>query len=399
MKSFWQPKKIIIFVTILLICCDISLLFAAQTNTVDDSAQQAQLQQQIKQLQPPLPTLAQNETSSAVANNPPAATNPAVPPAAGTAPPPSPLPVATPAQPVQQPPPVAQNDDALSRWPGAVAVEQKKTPPSSSPPQSSQGDVSVQAVNEAAFNSVAQNALPMTPDQIQRLRQLFNQTQYAAAAMPGTPPRPAISSQYVSLEPGATPVVIRLAQGYVSTLTFLDSTGQPWPIESYDVGNPGSFNIQWDKKSNILMIQSITLYGSGNMAVQLRGLATPVMLTLVSGQKAVDYRADLRIRGYGPNAKMVLGRSLPDSANPELLGILDGVPPAGSTSLKVSGGSGQAWLAGDHLYLRTRITIISPAWIATMSSPDGMKAYEMPKAPVLLGSQNGKPTQLKIEGL
>ncbi|MES2142313.1 MAG: DotH/IcmK family type IV secretion protein [Pseudomonadota bacterium] len=258
--------------------------------------------------------------------------------------------------------------------------------------------VSVQALNKAAFGSMTQTMLPMTPLQIQRLRQLFNQTQAAAVTTPGTPPRPTISSQYVKLEPGATPTVIRLAQGYVTTVAFLDATGQPWPVDNYDIGNPQSFNIQWDKKSNLLMIQATALYSVGNLAVQLRGLPTPVMVTLVSGQKAVDYRIDLRIPGNGPNAKALLGRSLPESADPTLLNILEGVAPKGSSALKISGGPAQAWYGSNHLYLRTRLTLISPAWIATMSSPDGMKAYEMPKTPLILGFQDGQSIQLKVEG-
>lgn len=258
--------------------------------------------------------------------------------------------------------------------------------------------VSVQSLNKAAFGSMAQTMLPMSPEQIKHLRELFNQTQAAAATTPGTPPRPTISSQYVKLEPGATPTVIRLAQGYVTTLAFLDSTGQPWPVDNYDIGNPQAFNIQWDKKSNLLMIQATSLYNVGNLAVQLRGLATPVMVTLISGQKAVDYRIDLRVPGNGPNAKALLGRSLPQTADPILLNILEGVPPAGNIQLKISGGLVQAWLVNNHMYLRTRLTLISPAWIATMSSPDGMKAYEMPKTPLILGFENGQSIQLKVEG-
>ena len=276
----------------------------------------------------------------------------------------------------------------------ALASSASSTETSSSDKDS----VSIQTLNKAAFGSMAQTMLPMSPEQIKRLRALFNQSQAAAATTPGTPPRPTISSQYVKLEPGATPTVIRLAQGYVTTLAFLDSTGQPWPVDNYDIGNPQAFNIQWDKKSNLLMIQATSLYNVGNLAVQLRGLETPVMVTLISGQKAVDYRIDLRVPGNGPNAKALLGRSLPQSADPALLNILEGVPPAGNTSLKISGGVAQAWLVADHMYVRTRLTLISPAWIATMSSPDGMKAYEMPKTPLILGFEDGQSIQLKVEG-
>ncbi len=281
---------------------------------------------------------------------------------------------------------------------GSAAQDSSSSSHSTEAADNDKDSVSIQTLNKAAFGSMAQTMLPMSPEQIKRLRELFNQTQAAAATTPGTPPRPTISSQYVKLEPGATPTVIRLAQGYVTTLAFLDSTGQPWPVDNYDIGNPQAFNIQWDKKSNLLMIQATSLYNVGNLAVQLRGLETPVMVTLISGQKAVDYRIDLRVPGNGPNAKALLGRSLPQSADPALLNILEGVPPVGNTVLKISGGVAQAWLVADHLFIRTRLTLISPAWIATMSSPDGMKAYEMPKTPLILGFEDGQSIQLKVEG-
>jgi intracellular multiplication protein IcmK len=254
-------------------------------------------------------------------------------------------------------------------------------------------------VSTQAFNEAMQSALPLSPEQIKQLRQQFNQTQAAIASHPDIPPRPIIASRHINLAPGSTPMVIRLAQGYVSTLAFLDSTGQPWPIESYNIGDPQAFNVQWDKKSNLMMIQATTLYNTGNLAVQLKGLNVPVMLTLISGQRAVDYRLDMRVSGEGPHAKPLLGRALPQHVAPELLSILDGVPPQGSTTLTVTGGNAQAWLVGKRLYLRTRLTLLSPAWIATLSSLDGTKAYELPKTSLILGSNNGQTVQLKLQGL
>ena len=36
-------------------------------------------------------------------------------------------------------------------------------------------------------------------------------------------------------------------------------------------------------------LQALTLYKHANVAVTLRGMNTPIMITLVSGQKVVDY--------------------------------------------------------------------------------------------------------------
>lgn len=302
---------------------------------------------------------------------PPAPTTPV---AAGPPPPQAPQPA---------PQPVAPTVVAQPATPAAVPS------PSFTPSQ----------INDAAFSASVENILPMTPDQIQKLRSMYQQSQYAAASSPDTPPRPTATSVFVDLSPGATPPVIRLAQGFITSLVFIDSSGAPWPIQAYDVGNPQAFNIQWDKTTNTMMIQSMTMYNYGNLAIRLRGLPTPIMLTLIPGQKAVDYRVDLRVQGYGPNAiALPSGNGMPNSADPTLLGVLDGVPPDGSRLLSVTGGECQAWLAGNNLYVRTRLDVLSPGWLSTMSSADGMHAYAMQPTPVLLVSQNGKVVQLKIEG-
>lgn len=287
--------------------------------------------------------------------------------------------------------------------PKSAATDPKVVPPPPAPPIQTAAEINEQEQEEAdaeAFKGVEKQAFPLAPEQIIELKQKHNTTDFAKTSPVDTPPKPTATSQIVNLSPGATPPVIRLAQGFVSSLVFLDATGAPWPISAYDLGDPTAFNIQWDKTSNTLMIQAMKLYNYGNLAIRLRGLNTPVMLTLIPGQKAVDYRVDLRIQGYGPNAKnTALEVGLPPSANSLLLNVLDGVPPAGSARLTVSGGDARAWLLNEKMYIRTNLTILSPGWIGSMTSADGMHAYEMQKSPVLLVSWHGKVMQLKVEGL
>jgi intracellular multiplication protein IcmK len=283
----------------------------------------------------------------------------------------------------------------------AAPVSQNATP---SPPASNSAIPSTIAktgdMYDDAFSGVIGQMLPMTPSQIVRLRQLFNETQQAAATTGGVPPRPATTSVLVNLSPQATPPVIRLGAGYITSVVFMDSTGQAWPIEAYSIGDPMSFNIQWDKKGNTLLIQAMSFYKRSNLAIILRGLNTPVMLTLLSGQEAVDYRVDLRVPGMGPNA-VYIQNGLPDAANSILLDVLNGIPPKDAKILKVAGGDCQAWLLNDRLFLRTSLDVISPAWKAVMSSIDGTHAYELQPSPVVLALQHGKDTTitLTLEGL
>jgi len=254
---------------------------------------------------------------------------------------------------------------------------------------------------DEAFSGVVNQLLPMSPDQILKLREVFTSSQLAVATPPGIPPKPTSTSLLVNLSPQAVAPVIRLGAGYITSLVFIDATGQPWPISAFSVGDPSAFNIQWDRKGNTMLVQSATFYKRSNLAVILSGLNTPVMLTLISGQEAIDYRVDLRIPGIGPNA-VYIQNGIPDAVNPILFDVLNGIPPRGSKELKVTGGGiTQGWLLNKKLYLRTNLTVTSPGWQATMSSIDGTHAYQLQPSPVILALQNGKDkiVTLNIEGL
>ena len=253
-------------------------------------------------------------------------------------------------------------------------------------------------VSQLAFEALKKQTMPMSPRQMQEYKRLVQKAQLVQASSTGTPPKPVSSTLVVNLAPGATPPAVRLSQGFISSLVFVDSSGAPWPIVAYDLGNPNAFNLQWDKVSNVLMIQPLEAYTYGNLAIRLKGLATPVMLTLVPGQAEVDYRVDMRVSGVGPNASGGAAASaLPDGVDPMLLNVLDGIAPAGSKELAVLGASGQAWSNGDVLYFRTRATVLSPGWLDQMNSPDGMHAYALPVTPTVLISRYGKPVEVQIE--
>jgi intracellular multiplication protein IcmK len=253
--------------------------------------------------------------------------------------------------------------------------------------------------SKVAFNALLHQNIPLTPRQVIKLHQEVDVAQRAAAMPPTIPPKPVSTTLMVNLAPGTTPPAVRLAQGYVSTLLFVDSTGAPWPIAAFDIGNPKSVHIQWDGKTNVLFIQAVAPYSYGDIVVRLVGLATPITLELVSGQRVVDYRTDIHVSGIGPNTKEVpLGLSLPNSANQLLLGVLDGISPTGSKPLKVSSPECEAWLLGDTMFLRTRLTLLSPGWVGKMVSPDGMQAYQLSRTSSILVSRLGEPVEFKIEG-
>ncbi|MES2218101.1 MAG: DotH/IcmK family type IV secretion protein [Pseudomonadota bacterium] len=259
--------------------------------------------------------------------------------------------------------------------------------------------MSTSADANTAFNALLQQNMPLTPQQVIKLRQLLDVSQRAAATPPTVPPKPVSTTIIMNLAPGTTPPAIRLSKGYVTSLVFVDSTGAPWPIAGYYIGDPKATNIQWDSKSNVLLMQANAPYSNGDIVVRLVGLMTPITLELVSGQRVVDFRTDVHVSGLGPNSKDIpMDNGLPNSANQLLLSVLDGIAPPGSKLLTVKGGECQAWLMGDKMFLRTRFTLLSPGWMGKMVSPDGMYAYEVQRSSSVLVSLYGEPVELKIEG-
>lgn len=259
----------------------------------------------------------------------------------------------------------------------------------------------VTTLRDQAFKQLSDKIAPLTPEQIMQLRKDQDNAQRAVATFPNTPPRPVSSTLIVDLSPGITPPIIRLAAGFVTSIVFLDVTGQAWPIADFNLGNPKNFNIQWDKKTNTMFIQSTTAYNTGNLAIRLATLDTPITLSLVSGQREVDYRIDLQVNGRGPNALPALvGDGLPAAVNFNLLSVLDGVPPPGSTELDVCAAFGRAWISSQgKLIFRTKLTVLSPAWAATVSSADGTHVYEMAPTPLILASQDGKTIKIELKGM
>lgn len=276
-----------------------------------------------------------------------------------------------------------------------VTVVKETTPP---PPPTTLSPQEIR--RQDAFNALMDDVLPLSPDQILKLHKYYDITQQAKASTPNPPPNPMFTSIVVNLEPGSQPPVIRLSAGFVTSILFVDSTGAAWPITAYSVGDPQNFNIQWDQKGNALFIQSMKQYSHGNLAIRLWGLDTPVMLTLVSGQKNVDFRVDLQVRGRGPDAKpATIDTTANAKVNPLLINILDGIPPRDSIKLGVSGGEGEAWLADNRIFFRTKLTVLSPAWTAKVASADGTHVYELMLTPSILASHNGRTIDIKLSGL
>ena len=96
---------------------------------------------------------------------------------------------------------------------------------------------------EAAFEATMNGAFPLKPEEIMEILDRYREIREASESRIGGAPKPEITMQSVSLDPGSKPPTIQLSPGYVTTLNIVDMTGQPWPIQDLSWGGTlKSFN-------------------------------------------------------------------------------------------------------------------------------------------------------------
>ncbi len=251
---------------------------------------------------------------------------------------------------------------------------------------------------DKSFNKAVNGILPMSPDQVRQFMHRLEQEQEASLAPFAGQPKGQVRVATLSLDPGTEPPVLNLSSGYVTTVNLMDATGEPWPI--LDVGVGGNYEVSpTTAGSHVVRIMPLTRVGSGNLSVLLKDLPTPVIFKLSSGGPDVDLRYDARIGKIGPGAKPpLIERPRLEAGNQTLMLLLANAPPASAKRLKVAGLDARtmAWSLEGRVYVRTPLTLLSPAWDASVASGDGMMVYEIANAPVLLMSDSGAMVRARL---
>jgi intracellular multiplication protein IcmK len=78
--------------------------------------------------------------------------------------------------------------------------------------------------------------------------------------------------------------------------------------------------------------------------------------------------------------------------------VLEGITPEGGRKLAVDGVDGRstAYLVNGITYVRTPLTLLSPSWMGSVSSADGMNVYALKNASVLLLSDKGEMVRARL---
>ena len=253
-------------------------------------------------------------------------------------------------------------------------------------------------------------ALPFTPEQIEILGRILRETQEATARGAGDPPAGRV--RRIRLDDGAisgTSVpAIALRRGYVTAVSFTDSTGAPWPIEEALVdrrflppGNGGEEESgSGHMASHLLYLAPQAAYLRGNAVVKLRGLAEPVVAHLRETGADADFRVEIRLGLPGPNADpgALAQPAAFHAGDPVLLGLLGGAVPPDAGRLAVEGGvaGDRAWRRGGEVLLVTRAHLLSPGPLAAERGPGGRWAYRLARTPLVLVSDGGREKRLSL---
>ena len=257
-----------------------------------------------------------------------------------------------------------------------------------------QGDTAPDTWQEQAFKSALKTQMPLTPENMMDLHKELRELQKAAGEQGSKEPEFLSHLQTIVLEPGAAPPHIYVETGYVSVLSIIDVTGQPWPVKNYVIGNPKQFDIQGPlSEGHILTLSPLSRYGSSNLSVTLEGLPTPLMFVLRSGQDKVHTRYDARIPKTGPLAlpPLIEKTRTYEAGDETLMAFLQGVPPQGAQryTLKGETSSVRVWGYQGKMYVRSPWLLLSPAPEARVCSSDGTSVYRLSPLPVLMFSRDG----------
>lgn len=234
--------------------------------------------------------------------------------------------------------------------------------------------------HDAVKETIHKN-FPLTPEDIDLIKKTLSDTQ---KAIHGPPPVGRAVSVSVSLDPGADFPEIHLVPGIATTITVVDSTGAPWPLDDVIVGNQKGFPVKRLSTPNGVVVEPENNVGWTSLSLVLRGRGTPAVLKLVDSDRVSDTRVTARIEARGPNALTPVFQEPKPVVSSRILAFLDGIPPSSARELHVVGTKDmEAWADGNRLFVRTHMDVLAPAWTETVSGPNGMKLYVFPPVSVI----------------
>jgi intracellular multiplication protein IcmK len=246
-----------------------------------------------------------------------------------------------------------------------------------------QPEVAIPKAREVVEQSIEDiEETQLSDDQYERIKKLYLRRERQKASPYVSPAKPVIRTLMVALDPGISPPILRVTRGQLTSVVFSDMAGQPWHIKEvgmnrklFSDGREGSGALQAEA-TNVLTIEPLAAAAYGNVAVRLKGLATPVIFVLAAAQQEVDMRVDAKVPGRNPDSVDTVNYTSMPGIDVSLTGFLDGVPPKDARRLRVTGlPKTEAWMYQENLYVRTDADAQYPAYFSSARSTSGRAVY------------------------
>ena len=255
-----------------------------------------------------------------------------------------------------------------------------------------------------AYGAAIQSQFPMTPEMIRDYRRRVDESQKAAATPPsGQFPNPINDAKRLTLDSAQEPEVLLTGPDTVSVMAFYDRTGAAWPIASYVIGKPKSFQVYaMQEGSNQLAVTPLVPHGFSNIVVSLVGESRPLVFDVRTNSLNTHYRRDFTVHGLGPNAAskpLQTRQSEPvaRASNDVMMAFATGADiPGNAVRLSTDNRSVKAWSYDGAIYLQPADAIISPPASRILTGPGQVKAYRIRPTSVALISSNGRVLKVRI---
>ena len=255
-----------------------------------------------------------------------------------------------------------------------------------------------------AYGAALQSQFPMTPEMIQDYRRRVDESQKAAATPPsGQFPHAISDAKRLTLDSAQEPEVLLTGPDTVSVMAFYDQTGAAWPIASYVIGKPNSFQVYaMQEGSNQLAVTPLVPHGFSNIVVSLVGESRPLVFEVRTNSLNTHYRRDFTVHGLGPNAAsrpLQTRQSEPvaRASDDVMMAFATGADiPGNAVRLSTDNGAVKAWSYDGAIYLQSADAIISPPASRILTGPGQVKAYRIRPTSVALISSNGRVSKVRI---
>lgn len=255
-----------------------------------------------------------------------------------------------------------------------------------------------------AYGAALQSQFPLTPEMILDYRRRLDESQKAAATPPsGRFPNAITDAAHISLGPAQRPEVLLTGPDTVSVMAFYDRSGAAWPIASYVIGKPSSFQVYaMQEGSNQLAVTPLVPHGFSNIIVSLVGESRPLVFDVRTNSLNTHYRRDVTVDGLGPNAEerpVSVSAREPRvrASNSIMMAFATGTDiPGTAVRLGTDNPAVRAWSYDGALYLQSRETVISPPATQILTAAGQIKAYKIRPTAIALISVNGVVSKVRI---